>query len=51
MLHDIYNTYYQYARNIPNWESMSKTDLANAYCDAEEKGDEEGKNKYYSALM
>lgn len=51
MLHDIYNAYYQCASSIPNWESMSKTDLANAYCDAEEKGDEESKNKYYSALM
>lgn len=39
------------AEQLGDYESMTKTDLANGYCDADEAGDEVMKSAYFSALM
>lgn len=50
-LSDIKKTYVQAASNLGDYESISKTDLANGYCDADESGDVERKNWYFAALV
>lgn len=39
------------AKMLGDYESMSKSDLANGYCDADEAGDKEKKDSYFLALM
>lgn len=51
MLNEAYKTFLACASCIPNWENLSKSELANGYCDAEEAHDEEKRNGYYAALM
>lgn len=34
-----------------NWRNLTKTQLANAYCDADESGDNKLRDHYFSALM
>lgn len=51
MIQDIYNSYYNCANTLPGWQDMSKTELANGYCDADDNKDETKRNQYYSALM
>jgi len=51
MLQDIYNTYTQTAKGLGDYQSMSKTQLANGYCDSDEKQDYIKRDQYYSALM
>lgn len=47
----MYNSFKSCAMRINNWEKLSKTDLANGYCDAEENNDEYLKEGYYCALL
>lgn len=46
-----YKLFKQQADCIPGWEKMTKTQLANGYCDADEAGDDIKRSQYYSALM
>ena len=39
------------AKLLGDYQAISKTDLANGYCDADENNDEFGKNRYWAALM
>lgn len=49
MLEDIRQSYLSYAKNIPNWDTMNKNDLANLYIKYEKN--ENLRNNYFSALM
>lgn len=51
MLQDIYNSYLKCAQGLGDFQALSKTELANGYCDAEEAQDEIKRNQYYAALM
>ena len=51
MLQDIYNSYLRSAKCLGNFQALTKTQLANGYCDADEAGNESLKNSYFSALM
>lgn len=48
---EIQQSYKNCAARLGDYQLMSKTELANGYCDAEEAGDEEKRSQYYSALM
>lgn len=50
MWRDIYRSFVQTAGDI-NYNLLTKTELANGYCDSDESGDEESREKYYAALM
>lgn len=51
MLIDIYKSYVECAKNLGNYQAISKTALANGYCDADEAGDDIKRSQYLSALM
>lgn len=51
MLQDIYNTYVSLAKILGDYQAMTKTELANGYCDADEAGEETVRSAYFSALM
>lgn len=51
MLKETYDTYVKYASGLGDYQAISKTDLANGYCDAEESHDEIKMNQYYAALV
>lgn len=51
MLDEVKEIYARYAASIKDYESMSKTQLADGYCDADEAGDELMRNAYFSALV
>lgn len=48
---DIQRQFKMCASKLEDYELMSKTELANGYCDAQEAGDEDLRSAYYSALM
>ncbi len=50
-IHTMQNNFKLDAEQLGNYEAMSKTELANGYCDADEAGDEVMKSAYFSALM
>lgn len=50
-LQDIKQQFIDCAAGLGDYDSISKTDLANGYCDADEAGDELKRSQYYSALM
>lgn len=45
-----YNGFLHQANKIPNWVNMTKTQLANGYCDADESGNIIVRDRYFSAL-
>ena len=49
MLEQEYKTLYTAASSIPNWQTMNKNDLINAYIDNEE--DKSLRNSYFAAIM
>lgn len=51
MIQETYMSYVHCASALGNYQSISKTDLANGYVDAEESGDDVGRSRYISALM
>lgn len=51
MLKDIYNSLEKFASLLGDYRNISKTDLANGYCDADDNHDEAKKNQYLAALM
>lgn len=51
MINDIYKSFVQSASGLGNYQALSKTELANGYCDADEAGDEVKRSQYISALM
>lgn len=51
MIQETYMSYVHCASALGDYQSISKTDLANGYVDAEESGDEAGRGRYISALM
>lgn len=51
MIQETYMSYVHCASALGDYQSISKTDLANGYVDAEESGDEAGRGQYISALM
>jgi hypothetical protein len=51
MLQDMYNSYLRSASGLGDFQSMTKTQLANGYCDADEANDLIKRDQYYSALM
>lgn len=51
VLQEIKKRFQDCAAGLGDYESISKTDLANGYCDADEAGDEVKRSQYYSALM
>jgi hypothetical protein len=50
-LSEIHANYEQFASGIPNWNKMTKSELANGYCDADDAHDELKRSQYYAALM
>lgn len=51
-LSDIFAAYSKEARKLsPNFSEISKLDLANGYCDADESGDESLRSQYWAALV
>lgn len=50
-LNDVKRCFKREAELLGDYESMSKTDLANGYCDAEEAGNEILRSRYWGALM
>lgn len=51
VLKEIKQRFIDCASGLGDYESISKTDLANGYCDADEAGDETKRSQYYAALM
>ena len=51
MLKQMYNTYKNGADNIPGWENMTKTAIANMYTKYEKENNEIGMNNCFGALM
>jgi hypothetical protein len=51
MLKEIYDNYLRDASLLGDFQSLSKTELANGYCDADDSGDGAKKSQYFSALM
>lgn len=51
MLYDSYKEYMKIANRLKDWKSMSKTKVANGYCDADESCNRELKDQYFSALI
>lgn len=47
----MYNSFYMSASRLGDFQSMSKTELANGYCDADDANDTVKRDQYYSALM
>ena len=50
-LREMHNSYILSANRIENWKEMTKTQLANGYCDAEDNNDMDLRDSYFSALM
>lgn len=51
-LSDIFSAYTREARKLaPNFSEISKLDLANGYCDADEAGNESLRSQYWAALI
>jgi hypothetical protein len=50
-LSEMYANYENYASGISNWQKLSKSELANGYCDADDAHDELKRSQYYAALM
>lgn len=48
---DIQKSFILVAAGLGDFQSLSKTELANGYCDAEDKGDDLKKSQYWAALM
>jgi hypothetical protein len=51
MITEIFDSFVRSARGLGDYQSMSKTELANGYCDADEVNDNIKKDQYYSALI
>lgn len=51
MLIDSHNAYLTVANQIPNWKTLTKTEVANLYCDADENKDELKRSQYFAVLM
>jgi hypothetical protein len=51
LLSEMYTTFEISASVIKDWKNISKTALANGYCDYDEKGDDEMKEHFLAALM
>jgi hypothetical protein len=51
LLSEIYANYKTFASGISNWQKLSKSELANGYCDADDAHDELKRSQYYAALM
>lgn len=51
VLQQIKQSFIDCAAGLGDYDSISKTDLANGYCDADEAGDELKRSQYYAALM
>jgi hypothetical protein len=50
-LPELYLTYEKCASGIPNWNKLSKSELADGFCDADDSHDELKRSQYYAALM
>ena len=50
-IRDIQLMFIRDAAQLGDYQSMTKTELANGYCDADEAGDEGKRSSYWSALM
>lgn len=51
MIKEYLSSYTRSAEGLGDFRSMTKTELANGYCDADDVGDEVKKDQYFSALM
>lgn len=51
MLYDSYKNYLKLANQIKDWDKMSKTEIANKYCDANDCKNKILKDCYFSALV
>lgn len=51
MIQEMLGSYIRSAEGLGDYKSMTKTELANGYCDADDAHDEVKKNQYFSALM
>jgi hypothetical protein len=51
MVQETFNRFVMSARGLGDYQSMSKTELANGYCDADESNDLVKKDQYFSALV
>jgi hypothetical protein len=51
MIKEMYESYFSTASCLGDFQSMSKTELANGYCDADESKDFIKRDQYYAALM
>jgi hypothetical protein len=50
-LNDLYQVYKKTADGIPGWQKLTKSQLANGYCDADDNHDEVKRSQFYAALM
>ena len=50
-LNELQNTFKLEASGLGDYNLLTKTELANGYCDAEEAGDEVKRSQYWAALM
>lgn len=50
-LRDYYNVYFNEATRIPNWESLTKTQLANKYCEENDKRNIKVRDGYFASLV
>jgi hypothetical protein len=51
MIKETFDNYLNSAKGLGDFQSLTKTQLANGYCDAEEAGDMVKRDQYFSALM
>lgn len=51
MIQEMYKSYFISASLLGDFQSMTKTELANGYCDADDAKDFSKRDQYYSALM
>ena len=51
MIKEIFDNFVRSAEQLGDYQAMSKTELANGYCDADEVNDPTKRDQYFSALM
>ena len=51
MLTDSFKMFVTWASGLGDYQSLTKTQLANGYCDADERGDINKRDQYYAALI
>ena len=51
VIQDMYKDFVNAASGLGDYQAISKTDLANGYCDADEANDEIKRSQYFAALM